>query len=161
VNQQTQKSLAPSTEQILPRSRSSVLRILVVDDQPDWRDLLATFLRLKGHSVRDAASGSDAMRICFKFSPDIVFVDIRMPDMDGFELCARLRQNTVTQNAAVYALTAYPPAVSSSDARRLGFNAYLLKPVHLEAITCLLSSRSETPVIPEVNPSPTGCQTPL
>ena len=83
MNQQTQKSSAPSTEQILPRSRSGALRILVVDDQPDWCDLLATFLRLKGHSVRDATSGSDAMRICFEFSPDIVFVDIRMPDMDG------------------------------------------------------------------------------
>jgi CheY-like chemotaxis protein len=143
VNLQTEKRLAAST---VPKPRSSAHRILVVDDQADWRDLLATFLRLKGHSVRDADSGGEAMRICAEFAPDIVFVDIRMPDMDGFELCARLRQNTVTQNAAVYALTAYAPAVSSSDARRLGFDAYLLKPVRLEAITCLLSSQSETPM---------------
>jgi CheY-like chemotaxis protein len=144
---QTSDSLtaSASTVDTLPRQRSSGLRVLVIDDNPDWRDVLATYLSLKGHSVRSANGAAEALGICDKFTPEAIFVDVGMPDMDGFELCARLRQNAVTQNAAIYALSAYSHAKSSSEARRLGFDAYLSKPADLEAINRLLCRQSEAP----------------
>jgi CheY-like chemotaxis protein len=126
-----------SAADTLPSQRPSGRRILVVDDNPDWRDLLATYLSLKGHSVRSANGAAEALGICDKFSPEVIFVDVCMPDMDGFELCARLRQNVATQNAAIYALSAYSHAKSSSESRRLGFDAYLSKPADLDAINRL------------------------
>ena len=84
----TSDSLTASAADTLPSQRSSGRRILVVDDNPDWRDLLATYLSLKGHSVQSANGAAEALGICDKFSPEVIFVDVCMPDMDGFELCA-------------------------------------------------------------------------
>lgn len=125
-----------------PRPPAKGHRILVVDDHADSRDVLATFLSLQGHDVRAADGGAEALRVCCEFAPDVVFVDLCMPEMDGFELCSWLRQNSATHDAAVYAVTAYAQGEPSSRGPRLGFDAILLKPVELEAINLLLTSPS-------------------
>ncbi len=122
-----------------PGSRGS--RILVTDDHQDSRELLAAFLTLEGHSVRSAADGLEALRVCADFQPDIVFLDLCMPGMDGYEVCARLRENAATKDAAVYALTAYPHEGPSPKARDRLFDRYLLKPVELADIGQLVAGQ--------------------
>lgn len=122
-----------------PSSRGS--RILVTDDHRDSRELLAAFLTLEGHSVRTAADGFEALRVCADFQPDIVFLDLCMPGMDGYEVCTWLREHAATRDAAVYALTAYPNEGPSPKARVRLFDRYLLKPVELDDIRQLVAGR--------------------
>jgi CheY-like chemotaxis protein len=142
VDRQKTTSLATTETQRLLRPGSRGSRILVTDDHEDSRELLAAYLMLDGHTVRTAADGREALRICADFQPDIVFLDLCMPGMDGYELCARLRENEGTKDAAVYALTAYPHERPSPKAPRRLFDRYLLKPVELEDIGRLVGARS-------------------
>jgi CheY-like chemotaxis protein len=141
---QKMTSLTIAEAQRLPRPRPRTSRVLVTDDHDDSRELLAAFLMLEGHTVRTAADGREALRICADFQPEIVFLDLCMPGMDGYEVCTRLRQNAATKNAAVYALTAYPHEEPSPDAPLRLFDRYLLKPVELEEIGRLIAGRRET-----------------
>lgn len=142
-------SLAAPERQTLLRPRPSASRILVVDDHTDSRDLLAAFLMLEGHDVCAASDGPEALRICAGFHPDIVFLDLCMPMMDGYEVCTRLRENAATKDAAIYALTAYPNDGAPSKAPLRVFDAYLLKPVDLEAVARVVACRPEA-----ASPSP-------
>jgi CheY-like chemotaxis protein len=142
-------TLAAPDRQTLLRPRPSASRILVVDDHADSRDLLAAFLMMEGHDVCAASDGSEALRICADFQPDIVFLDLCMPTMDGYEVCARLRENAATKDAAIYALTAYPNDGAPANAPLRVFDAYLLKPVVLEDVARVIARRAET-----ASPSP-------
>src|SRR5437660_10880720 len=79
-------------------------RILVVDDEPNITDLVATVLRYEGFAVEVAANGWDALRKGSEFRPDIVVLDVMLPDHDGFEVHRRLRDRGV--DAPVIFLTA-------------------------------------------------------
>src|SRR5690349_11065681 len=78
----SQPNIAPSR---------SARRVLVVEDSDASRDALAHFLELKGFEVCAAQDGLEGLRLAAKFRPDVVFLDLFMPHMDGFELCTRLR----------------------------------------------------------------------
>jgi len=69
----------------------TALRILVVDDHQDCADSLAMLLELSGHVVEQAYDGAAAIVLAHDFNPDIVFLDIAMPEMDGYEVARRLR----------------------------------------------------------------------
>jgi CheY-like chemotaxis protein len=114
-------------------------RILVVDDSADSREMLEHFLTLQGHTVCTMNDGLDALVAASKFRPEIVFADICMPRMDGYELCARLRANRLTKDAAIFAMTAgsYDKQTHGVKAR---FDAYLHKPVELSVINELVKS---------------------
>jgi len=116
-------------------------RILLVDDSADNREVLAQFLELQGHAVLTANDGLAGLSAAREFHPEIVFVDLTMPRMDGFELCEHLRASALTQNAAVFALSAsaYP-----SDRRSVGFDAYLRKPVEFEVIEAIIRCTART-----------------
>ena len=79
-------------EQTKSRPSPSGNRLLVVDDNQDAADSLAMLLRLQGHDVRVAHSGQAALEMTKAYRPDLVFLDIGMPGMDGYEVARRLRQ---------------------------------------------------------------------
>src|SRR5688500_13409808 len=113
-------------------------RILVVDDATDGREFLAEFLKLQGHSVREAADGLEGLIAASKFVPEIVFLDLCMPRMDGFELCARLRASPLTKDAAVFAVTAGASGRQGADHASARFDAFLQKPVEFEVMDALV-----------------------
>ena len=117
-----------------------VLRVLVVDDNIDVASSLAMLLRVSGHEVREAYSAESALEAVADFTPDIAFLDLTMPDMDGHELARRLRRLPLLHNTPLVALTGYG---RTGDVRRThdaGFCAHLVKPVHPEEVDRLLVS---------------------
>jgi CheY-like chemotaxis protein len=109
-------------------------RILIADDHADSRELLAFSLRLSGYIARTAADGDEALRIAREFSPHVIFLDLWMPGLDGWEVCERLREQGTTRDVPVYALTASP---DDGKLQLYGFTAYLAKPVELSTVHTL------------------------
>jgi signal transduction histidine kinase/CheY-like chemotaxis protein len=123
-----------------PRAAVARRRILVVEDNDDARDSLAALLRGAGHTVNTAASGEAGLRAALLWSPDVVIVDIELPDMDGYEVARHLRAMTGETGMLRVALTGYGGPDSEHRARAAGFDAYLVKPFDLAAFDELLAN---------------------
>ena len=108
-------------------------RILVIEDNTDAREMLGIALRLAGHEVLEAATGADGIEIGRRHRPEIVLVDIGLPDIDGYEVARRLRQ-TADGGFRLIALTGYGQARDRALSRAAGFDAHLLKPVDPSAL---------------------------
>ncbi|HEY3816782.1 MAG TPA: ATP-binding protein [Polyangiaceae bacterium] len=122
------------------------LRILVVDDNADARELLAQLLTHFGHEVREAADGPSAILLAGDWRADVIFLDIGMPGMDGYEVAREIRkQNVATQ---LIALTGYGHEIARSMSRDAGFTQHLVKPPPLEAILGVLRSVASVGGVP-------------
>jgi two-component system OmpR family response regulator len=108
-------------------------RVLVVDDEPAITELLGTALRYMGYQVATARSGAAALEVASSTAPDLVVLDVMLPDIDGFEVCRRLRQDR--DLVPVIFLTAR----DAEDDRVTGFirggDDYVTKPFSLEELT--------------------------
>lgn len=113
-------------------------RILVVDDNADAAETLALLLRARGHEVRVAYDGTSALELCREFDPQAALLDIGLPQIDGYELARRLR-NEHERRLLLIALTGY----GRDDDRRLsqdaGFDYHLVKPVDFPTVEALLT----------------------
>ena len=107
--------------------------VLVVDDEPAITDLLATALRYMGYQVTTAASGHAALEAAATASPDLVVLDVMLPDLDGFEVCRRLREQRD------FVPVIFLSARDTEDDRVTGFvrggDDYVTKPFSLEELT--------------------------
>ncbi len=111
---------------------------MVVDDNRDAADSLAMLLELKGHEVVTANDGETALRRAAQQNLDIIFLDLGMPDMDGFEVAQRMRRQIKGRRPSLVALTGWG---SEEDRRRTlaaGFDRHLTKPVSVEALDQVL-----------------------
>ena len=115
-------------------------RLLVVDDNMDAADSLAILLRLRGHEVRVAYDGSSALELVKGYRPDLVFLDIGMPGMDGYELARRLRRQPGLEQVRLAALTGYGQEEDRRLSREATIDHHLVKPVEPEALEALLAS---------------------
>jgi CheY-like chemotaxis protein len=120
-------------------------RILAVDDNRDALDTLAALLRLKGHDVRTAYDGRDALRLAASWRPDVVLLDIGMPDLDGYEVARRLRREPWGRALVLVALTGWGQQQDRRRSADAGFDAHLTKPASVEALDAVLAhpARSE------------------
>jgi two-component system OmpR family response regulator len=107
-------------------------RLLVVDDEPNIVDLLATSLRFAGFEVATARNGSEALRLAPEFRPDLLVLDVMMPGIDGFSVVRRLRQEGMT--APVVFLTAKDSTEDKVTGLTLGGDDYVTKPFSLEEV---------------------------
>ena len=107
-------------------------RVLVVDDEPSITDLVATVLRYEGFEVDVAANGWDALRKAGAFGPDLVILDIMLPDHDGFEIHRRLRDRGL--DVPVIFLTARDATEDKVRGLTLGGDDYVTKPFSLEEL---------------------------
>ena len=110
--------------------------IVVVDDNELASELLSEFLTILGHKVEVAANGSDAMALCAQMRPQIVIVDIVLPDMDGQELARRLR-STLSPAPVCIALSGLPKTPHPSGEEV--FDVWLEKPADLAALENLIA----------------------
>ena len=107
-------------------------RVLVVDDNVDAATSLAGFLQLDGHQVEAVYSGKGALDAIATFDPDVVLLDIGLPEMDGYEVAQRIRAGG--SRVRLIALTGYGQAEDIARTRSAGFDAHLVKPVDSVAL---------------------------
>src|SRR5262249_22425689 len=115
------------------------LRILIVDDNQDAAKSLAVLLRFEGHDVAVVNDGEAALTAMQDFSPDLAFLDIGMPGMDGYDLCRRIRQQPAFKKVLLVALTGWGQAEDRRRSREAGFDRHLVKPVEPHSLTRLLT----------------------
>ncbi len=116
-----------------------VRRILIVDDNADAAQSLAVLLRLRGHEVQVALGGAEAIEITEATIPELVFLDIGMPDIDGYEVARRLRSR-FSSSMTLVALTGWGTEQDQRRSREAGFDHHLTKPVELTAVEALISA---------------------
>ena len=103
--------------------------VLIVDDDPFIRKLIATTLEdVAGFELAEAANGLEALHISSRESPQLVFLDIDMPGMDGLEACRRLRSEPATAHATIVMLTAAAGELAEREAEDAGADLFLTKP---------------------------------
>ncbi|MEA2604143.1 MAG: hypothetical protein QOF89_5135 [Acidobacteriota bacterium] len=117
----------------------SVLRILVVDDNEDSADSLAIWLGLMGHDARTAHDGPQALAVAQEYRPDLIFLDIGMPGMNGYEVARRLRQQPETRDVTLIAVTGWGQDEDRRQSREAGFDQHLVKPLEPKALEKLLA----------------------
>jgi two-component system cell cycle response regulator DivK len=102
--------------------------VLVVDDYEDNRRMFAEYLRLAGFRTEVAGNGAEGLAKATALRPEVIVMDLAMPDLDGFEVTRRLRADEGTRRIPVIALTAFPIAYSRHAALEAGCDTYLSKP---------------------------------
>jgi CheY-like chemotaxis protein len=125
--------------EVAPVAAPARSRILVVDDGVSAADMLALFLKLEGYDSRTAYDGIEALEIASELQPRVVFLDIGMPRMDGYEAARRLRQLPGGQQMILIALTGWGQERDREKTRLAGFDHHLVKPVEPVTLRRLLA----------------------
>jgi len=108
--------------------------ILVIDDMPDNIRLLSTMLLKQGYSVRKALNGEIALRAAQLAPPDLILLDINMPEMNGYEVCKRLKSNAQTHSIPVIFLSALDDVFDKVQAFQVGGVDFITKPFYFEEV---------------------------
>lgn len=119
------------------------LRVLVADDSRDSADILASLLELLGHEVRVAYDGRAAVTAAQAFRPDVALLDIGMPELNGYQVATRIRNEAWGANAVLVALTGWGGEHDKVDAERAGFDRHLTKPVDTGVLQGVLESAAQ------------------
>jgi PAS domain S-box-containing protein len=117
------------------------LRVLVVDDDVDTADSAALLLRQSGHHVREAYSGNAALESALAFRPDVVLLDIGLPEMDGYEVALRIRQNPIHNNVQLIAVSGYGQEADKQRSKEAGFDEHAVKPLDPQKLLELIITR--------------------
>lgn len=112
-------------------------RVLVVDDDPGGAYGLARALRQLGHPVEIANDGPTALELARRLRPDIVFLDLRMPGMDGVEIARLLKAEGLGTH--IVAATAFPSELQQQRTAAAGFDAHVIKPLEVSSLEKLLT----------------------
>lgn len=109
--------------------------ILLVDDEPDNLEVVAETLEFRGACVKTAGNGIEALDILRNFTPNIIIADLSMPQMDGWQLRTRLKNDPKLENIPILALSAHAMAGDKERALIAGFNGYMTKPISIQSLT--------------------------
>ena len=104
--------------------------ILIVEDNPPSRELIAYLLHSRGYTTQAAATGTHAERIAHAARPDLILVDLQLPDFDGYQLLRRLRGGRRHCDTLIVAVTALAMVGERERAIRAGFDDYVAKPIN-------------------------------
>jgi len=113
-------------------------RVLVVDDSADAAASLMTLLELAGHEVRTAGDGAEAIEQTCEFRPDIIFMDLGMPRIDGVEATRRIRALPQGRDVRIIALTGWGQEADRERTRSAGMDDHIVKPVSPETLQRIL-----------------------
>lgn len=109
-------------------------RILVVEDDPDISQMLRIYFDSQGYEVLTVARGNDALDVCRKKQPNVVVLDIMLPDMDGYDVCRELRGNLRTSHIPIIFLTQKDERSDKIAGLELGADDYITKPFDIEEL---------------------------
>jgi two-component system alkaline phosphatase synthesis response regulator PhoP len=118
----------------------SDFKILAIDDEKDILLLLKFNLESEGYVVKTASSGKEGLEIASKFNPDLILIDIMMPDIDGIETCRKLRETEKFQSTFILFLTARVEEYSEVAAFDAGGDDYITKPIKPRALLSRINS---------------------
>jgi len=116
-------------------------RILIIEDNDDARDMLKTWMTLEGHEVLEAANGIEGVKMLIDERPEVAFIDIGLPGMDGYEVARMARQQADLATRLV-ALTGYGQAADRQRSFQAGFDDFVVKPVDPTRLTQILTDRT-------------------
>ncbi|MHB8972883.1 MAG: hybrid sensor histidine kinase/response regulator [Pirellulaceae bacterium] len=119
------------------------LRVLVVDDNVDAAKVLELLVQAAGHQVRLAHTGPTALTAALDYRPDVMLLDIGVPELDGFEVARRIRQQPVLRDIVLVSITGYGQESDRQRMREAGFDHYLIKPADFEKVRQILTAVSE------------------
>lgn len=119
-------------------SKTPEAQLVVVDDEPSIRDLLVASLHFAGFEVATAASGSQAIQVIEKTRPDLIVLDVMLPDIDGFTVTSRIRQDGI--DAPVLFLTARDDTQDKVMGLTVGGDDYVTKPFSLEEVVARIKA---------------------
>jgi CheY-like chemotaxis protein len=108
--------------------------ILVIEDYTDSRTLLSSLLRAKGYKVVEARDGKEGLLQANRVTPDLILMDLAMPEMDGVEATRRLRQRNTLSRTPIFAISAYATADVKDDAIEAGCAEVFAKPLDIESL---------------------------
>ncbi len=117
-------------------------RILVVDDNQDAANSLATLLRMKGHDVRTAYDGVGAVDVAALYKPDVILLDVGLPRLNGFDAARRIRESEHGKDVILIALTGWGHAEDRRRSKEAGFDHHLVKPADPQVLDSVLDSLS-------------------
>lgn len=127
-----------------PSSKTTpALRVLIADDNEDAADMLAMILDSRGHEVCVAHDGLEAVSSAVEFLPDVALLDIGMPELDGHQVAAQIRQ-LAGESVMLVAVTGWSEAGVPASEQYDGFDHHLVKPIDLERLTACLSEKLKT-----------------
>lgn len=113
-------------------------RVVIVDDNVDGAEMLTAVLQAEGHETRTAHDGKSALRLVQSYQPDVVLLDIGLPDMDGYEVARLLRKEQELRHVRLVALTGYAQEGDKRLSREAGFDYHMVKPVDMPVLRDLL-----------------------
>lgn len=130
----------------MPPSRAPVSSapktILVVDDEPDLVELIGYNLEQQGHSVVRAANGSEAIKLAKARQPDLIVLDVMMPEINGIEVARRLRSQTETASIPIIMLTAKSEEANELEGLGAGADDYITKPFSMQVLLARIEALS-------------------
>jgi DNA-binding response OmpR family regulator len=103
--------------------------IMLVDDDPDTLSILVRYIRREGFAVVQASSGAECLRLAVEHVPDVILLDLMMPEMDGFAVCRALKKDCATAEIPVILLTARDEVEARAQGMELGVSDFIAKPV--------------------------------
>ena len=106
-------------------------KVLVIDDTEANIQLCSFILKKKGHEAIEARNGLDGVDSAIKERPDLILLDIQLPDIDGLEVAKRIRASEVEDNIPIIAVTSYAMPGDRDKIMEAGCNGYLAKPINL------------------------------
>src|SRR4051812_12433968 len=137
--------------------------ILISDDEPDLRDVVDFHLRQAGYRTIHAGSGSETLRLALGERPDLILLDLMLPDLSGTEVCRRLKQSPATQHVPIIMLTARAAETDRIVGLELGADDYVVKPASLRELVLRVDAvlrrhrgGQQVVVVPAAPPPPAG-----
>lgn len=137
----------PLTENPKPTTQATAARraearvkstILIAEDSRDSREMMSTLLELKGFAVVGAENGVEAVKMALESSPDLILLDLDLPELDGLAVTRNLRQHPRLLHVPIVILSGHDPATFRPLAIEAGCTDYLLKPIDFEHLDQLL-----------------------
>jgi signal transduction histidine kinase/ActR/RegA family two-component response regulator len=134
------ESVRKPPEDSSAQAPSGARRVLIVDDNADSAESMAVLLRFHGHEVRLAYNGQAALEEAHAFRPEVMFLDLDLPKVDGYEVARRLRREPAMRDMTMVAMTGYGQEEDRQRTQEAGFQSHMVKPVDFDKIEELLAS---------------------
>jgi PAS domain S-box-containing protein len=135
----------------MDKGQNAAPRILVVDDVPDTLKLLTNWLELHGYRTIEATNGFQALQLASEQHPDLILLDVMMPQIDGIETCRRLKTQTQTASIPVILVTAKDPGDARADGIIAGAVDYITKPINLQDLLLRVDAVLESEKNPQID----------
>ncbi len=123
------------------RQHQPMANILIIEDDPEAAHILELSLRREGYQVTIAMDGIQGLHAIQTQHPDLVLLDLMMPDIDGFEVCRRVRANPATTHLPIIVVSARTQDADKQMAAQVGANAYLTKPYRRTELLAAIRAR--------------------